>query len=124
MLELFSKLKLLVKVFICNAMTSKVPKYFLELLYTSKTTVIFLPGVSRATQNLTAVLKDVLVTVGVLHTVLSRPRTFDLCSRNEGLKTSKRKPAQCQNCCHILIQPPTFNWIFTLMFYVLKRPCK
>lgn len=94
-------------------MTSKVPKYFLELLYTSKTTVIFLPGVSRTTQNLTAVLKDVLVTVGVLHTVLSRPRTFDLCSRDEGLKTSKRKPAQCQNSCQVLIKK---NLLFIILY--------
>lgn len=56
-------------------------------LYTSKTTVMFLPGVSRATQNLTAVLDDVLMTVWVLHTVLSRPRAFDLYDKDEGLRT-------------------------------------
>jgi len=116
MLELFLKSKITSKG-ISNAMTSKVPKYFLEPLYTSKTTVIFLPGVSRAAKNLTAVLKDVLVTVGVLHTVLSRPRTFDLCRRDEELKTSTMSELLSHS-------DSTFNWIFTLMFYVLKRPCK
>ncbi len=69
------------------------PYHFVAPQFTSKTTVMFLPGVSRAAQNLTAVLDDVLMAVWVLHTVLSRPRAFDLYSRDEGLRTLKITPA-------------------------------
>ncbi len=63
------------------------PYHFVVAQYTSKTTVMLLPGVSRAAQNLTAVIDDVLMAIWVLHTVLSRPRAFDLYSRDEGFRT-------------------------------------